>query len=102
MREVESQGRRGIQWTITSQLHDLDYADDICLLFQKMQYMQTKTGHLALAAEQTGLRIIKEKTKVMRSRSERCATGGRPQLYVFRDYRHIRRRSRRRCKKQDR
>ena len=69
MREVESQGRTGIQWTITSQPHDLDYADDICLLFQKMQHMQTKTGHLALAAEQTGLRISKEKTKVTRANS---------------------------------
>ena len=30
MTEVESQGKTGIQWTLTTQLHDLDYADDIC------------------------------------------------------------------------
>ena len=69
MREVESQGKTGIQWTLTSQLHDLDYADDICLLSQKPQHMQTKTDHLALVAEKTGLRIRKEKTKVMRANS---------------------------------
>ena len=70
MREVESQGKTGIQWTLTSQLHNLDYADDICLLSQKLQHMQTKTDHLALVAEKTGLRISKEKTKVMRANSK--------------------------------
>ena len=33
--------------------------------------MQIKTEHLALAAEKTGLRISKEKTKVMRANSKR-------------------------------
>jgi len=32
--------------------------------------MQTKTDHLALVAEKTGLRISKEKTKVMRANSK--------------------------------
>ena len=36
MREVESHGKTCIKWTLTSQLHDLDYADDICLLSQKL------------------------------------------------------------------
>ena len=39
MREVESQGKTGIQWTLTSQLHDLDFGDDICLLSQNLQHM---------------------------------------------------------------
>ena len=71
MREVEGQGKTGIQWTLRTQLHDLDFADDICLLSQNLQHMQIKTEHLALAAEKTGFRISKEKTKVMRANSKR-------------------------------
>ena len=71
MREVVSQGKTGIQWTRKTQLHDLDFADDIFLLSQNLQHMQIKTKHLALAAEKTGLRISKEKTKVMRANSKR-------------------------------
>ena len=48
MREVESHGKTGIQWTLATQLHDLDFADDICLLSQNLQHMQIKTEHLAL------------------------------------------------------
>ena len=71
MREVESRGKTGIQWTLTTQLHGLDFADDICLLSQNLQHMQIKTEHLSSAAEKTGLRISKEKTKVMRANSKR-------------------------------
>ena len=71
MREVASQGKTGMQWTLTTQLHDLDYADDICLLSQNLQHMQIKTEYLALVAEKTGLRISKEKTKTMRANSKR-------------------------------
>ena len=71
MREVESHGKTGIQWTLTTQLHDLDFADDICLLSQNLQHMLIKTEHLLLAAAKTGLRISKEKTKVMRANSKR-------------------------------
>ena len=71
MREVESQGKTGIQWTLATQLHGLDYADDICLLSQDLQRMRTKTEHLALVAGKTDLRISKEKTKVMRANSKR-------------------------------
>ena len=70
MRGVENQGRTGIQWTLTTKLHDLDYADDIHLLLQNLQQMQSMTDHLALFAEKTGLKISKEKTKVMRTISK--------------------------------
>ena len=46
MREVEDQGKTGIQWRLTTELHDLDYADGICLLSQKLQHMQAKTNNL--------------------------------------------------------
>jgi len=60
------------------------YKDDICLLFQKLQNMQTKSDHLALVVEKTGLRISTENTKVIRANSKLLKdvkpSGGRPQL----------------------
>ena len=47
MTELEGQGKTDIQWTLTPQLHNLDYADDICTASQKLQHIQTKTDHLA-------------------------------------------------------
>jgi len=60
----------GVQWTLTTQLHDLDYAHDKCHLSEKLQNMQIKSDHPALGAEKTGLRISKEKTEVMRASSK--------------------------------
>ena len=60
----------GVQWTLTTQLHDLGYAHDKCHLSEKLQNMQIKSDHPALGAEKMGLRISKEKTKVMRANSK--------------------------------
>ena len=68
MRDVEDQGNTGIQRTPTTRLHDLDYANDICFLSQKLQHMQAKTNNLAQIGETTDLRVNKEKTKVMRTK----------------------------------
>lgn len=67
MREVKSKGKTGMQWTLTIHLHDLDYADQICLLSQTLQNMPVKTNNLALIAEGTGPRVGKEKTKVIQA-----------------------------------
>ena len=37
MRHVTQERRRGIQWSLTSMLEDLDYADDLGLLSSKYQ-----------------------------------------------------------------
>ena len=47
MRNVESAGRRGIIWTLTTQLEDLDFADDICLTSRRLLNMQSKTEELS-------------------------------------------------------
>ena len=47
-------------------LEDLDFADDIALLSHNYQSMQSKLTRLAKISMQTGLRISKSKTKVMR------------------------------------
>ncbi|KAI8503757.1 hypothetical protein Bbelb_187280 [Branchiostoma belcheri] len=60
-------GRRNrIQWTLWSQLEDLDFADDLALLSHNHRQMQDKTTTLDTTSNSTGLRISKKKTDVMR------------------------------------
>jgi len=56
----------GIQWTLTSQLEDLDYADDIDLLSHTSNQIQMKTTRLQEIARTTGLEINVDKTKCLR------------------------------------
>jgi len=57
--------RTGLQWTLLSQLHDLDFADDIALLSYNHRHAQDKVHSLATIAEMAGLNIKKSKTKTM-------------------------------------
>ena len=65
-REAYGAGRTGIQWSLTCKLEDLNFADDLCLMSQKLQHMQEKVEALQDAAERVGLKINKEKTQEMR------------------------------------
>ena len=58
--------RRGIRWTLTSCLEDLDFADDICLLSSSHKDMQRKTEDLNKNGQKIGLKIHPVKTKVMK------------------------------------
>lgn len=58
--------KNGIQWTLWTQLNDLDFADDLALLSHNHNQMQDKSTKLATASLGMGLRINKEKTKLMR------------------------------------
>ena len=61
-----TEGRiKGIRWTLTSLLEDLDYADDIVLLSHSSSDMQDKDERLNLFAQQVGLNINTQKTEVM-------------------------------------
>ncbi|KAL9978171.1 hypothetical protein ACROYT_G015662 [Oculina patagonica] len=66
MRRTTEKHQDGIQWTLTTRLEDLDFADDIALLSHNHRSMQSKLTRLAKISMQTGLRISKSKTKVMR------------------------------------
>jgi hypothetical protein len=66
MRSTTARGRNGIQWTMMSQLEDLDFADDLALLSHSQQQMQEKTTILENISKQLGLTIHGEKTKIMR------------------------------------
>ena len=57
--------RHDIQWTMFSQLEDLDYADDISLLSTNARHLQQKANVLNENAKKAGLHINMKKTKVM-------------------------------------
>ena len=57
--------RRGIRWTLTSLLEDLDFADDVALVSSTRGQLQRKTSDLSLAASQLGLNISRKKTKTI-------------------------------------
>lgn len=58
--------KRGIQWTMTTHLEDLDFADDISLISHSHAHMQAKTTMLQNTAATVGLHINKDKTKTIR------------------------------------
>ena len=66
MKETTQGKKNGIQWSLLEQLDDLDFADDLALLSHKHSQMQDKTSTLESIASSIGLRINREKTKVMR------------------------------------
>ena len=66
MIEITKNGNRGIRWTLTSILEDLDYADDIGLLSNRHKDMQEKMDKLTRTAPQIGLKLNTAKTKLMR------------------------------------
>ena len=66
MKQATTGKRNGIQWTLTEQLDDLDFADDIALLSHSHKQMQEKTNLLYTHAKSTGLRVNIKKTNVMR------------------------------------
>ena len=61
--------RNGIQWTLWTQLDDLDFADDIALLSHNQQQMQEKTSLVAQNSEKLGLKIHNGKSKLLKVNS---------------------------------
>ena len=58
-----------MQWTHCSQVHNLDFADDIGLLSHNYKHAQDKIQLLATTQEMTALTIKRSKTKAMRINS---------------------------------
>ena len=73
MKIATKEKRIGIQWTMLTQLDDLDFADDLALLSHSHMQMQDKTTELALISAQVGLKINKRKTKILRTNTT-CET----------------------------
>ena len=55
-----------LQWILTSQLHDIDFADGIAVLSLTYQQARAKVQALVSMAKLTGLNIEKHQTKIMR------------------------------------
>ncbi|XP_056022193.1 uncharacterized protein LOC130055047 [Ostrea edulis] len=66
MRTTTSGRNNGIQWTLLTQLDDLDFADDLALLSHNHFQMQDKTTHLVTTSAGTGLKINLKKTELMK------------------------------------
>ena len=64
MKESTKDISRGIQWTFTESLEDLDFADVIALLSQRHQDIQAKTDIMDSLEKQMGLNINITKTKL--------------------------------------
>ncbi|KAI0235174.1 hypothetical protein LSAT2_014355 [Lamellibrachia satsuma] len=73
MKTATKEKRNGIQWTMLTQLDDLDFADDLALLSHSHRQMHDKTTELALISERVGLKINKRKTKILRTNTT-CET----------------------------
>ena len=69
MGETTRKQGNGIQWTFSSQLDDLDFADDIALLSHSHKQMQAKVDRMSTLSQSVGLKIHPGKTKVMRLKS---------------------------------
>ena len=79
MKETTKAERRGITWTLTNVLEDIDFADDICLLSQSHSDMQQKTNDLNANGGCLGFKTSTSKTKETRMNSKsREPTGADP------------------------
>ena len=66
MRQTNEGQNRGIQWTLTSSLEDLVFADDISMLSSRHRDIQDKSDRLITLASQLGMNIQVKKTKIMK------------------------------------
>ncbi|KAL9963813.1 hypothetical protein ACROYT_G027358 [Oculina patagonica] len=57
---------RGIQWSLSKHLEDIDFADDVALLSQRHNNMTQKLESMRETAAMTGLKINVQKTKSLR------------------------------------
>jgi len=61
-RSVEGGARKGIRWTMTTMLEDLDFAQDLALISSTFTQIQM-IDHLNRNEMGTGLKISTKKTK---------------------------------------
>ena len=74
MNTSTNQTRNGIQWTPWTQLEDLDFTDDIALLSHTHKQMQDKINIITELSSQTGLKVNRNKIKVLRNNTHQIET----------------------------
>ena len=81
MKTTTTGRNNGIQWTLWTQLDDLDFADDLALLSHNQSQMQDKTTRLETVSAGTGLKISRKKPERMKINSAAntpVTVGGEP------------------------
>ena len=81
MKTTTTGRNNGIQWTLWTQLDDLDFADDLALLSHNHSQMHDKTTLLETTSAGTGLKINRKKTELMKMNTTANApitVGGEP------------------------
>ena len=81
MKTTATGRNNGIQWTLWTQLDDLDFADDLALLSHNHNQMQDKTTRQETTSTRTGLKINTKKTELMKintTANTRVTVGGEP------------------------
>ena len=81
MKTTTTGRNNGIQWTLWTQLDNLDFADDLALLSHIHSQMQDKTTLLETTSAGTGLKINRKKTELMKMNTTANApitVGGEP------------------------
>nr|KAG5711941.1 hypothetical protein BaRGS_026382 [Batillaria attramentaria] len=66
MKTTTTGRKNGIQWTLWTQLDDLDFADDLAPLSHSHSQMQDKTTCLEATSAGTGLKLNRNKTELMK------------------------------------
>ena len=64
MTTAAAQKENGIQWFSSTQMNDLDFANDLVLLAHTQQMMQEKTNTVAETSKKLDLNIHQRKTKI--------------------------------------
>nr|KAG5709918.1 hypothetical protein BaRGS_029960 [Batillaria attramentaria] len=80
MKTTTTGRKNGIQWTLWTQLDDLDFADDLALLSHSHSQMQDKTTCLEATSAGTGLKINRKKTELMKINTTANTSHSRPTL----------------------
>ena len=86
MKTTTTGRNNGIQWTLWTQLDDLDFADDLVLLSHSHNQMQDKTTLLETTSEGTGLKINRKKTELMKMNTTvntPVTVGGEVESFVY-------------------
>ena len=66
MKTTTTGRNNGIQWTLWTQLDNLDFTDDLALLSHNHSQIQDKTSLLETTSAGTGLKINRKKTELMK------------------------------------
>ena len=63
--------KKGVRWTSTTSLGNLDFADDLALLSHRIQDMREKTRTLEVQGAKVGLKINASEKKLLRIGTKR-------------------------------